>query len=379
MAGGNLYIAADKQFVDIEMGDRPLSQLCAPSIPPPRDDLLPSILPSDASPPSQIPPEAVPAFLPTPEHPPSVPHAPASTAQVPAEQQCTLLTLAPRDYFSLHIPAPASPLPPKQARHTVEASPHARANMQADPAPKTSRSEVQAAACLVYRPRQDLPPPIPVQTSITPSPVVLAPFQPFPPAPQSFPSVQQGTALSTSAPPSQCDAPPASLTRHDLLLLSVASATPSAIRTPPRPIEALQQAQTAILPAPVKAAAAKIDTLLQAIEALKASLQAIISGQRTAEAHAMVQRVRQKKAPHCKFCGKAGHIIKECEEVDEYLLTGKCKRNTSGRIVLSSGAELPHTINPRTLQEYCDAYHRQNPTIQPLAEPCPEHIPASVA
>ncbi|KAF8488566.1 hypothetical protein F5888DRAFT_1809614 [Russula emetica] len=251
--------------------------------------------------------------------------------------------------------------------------------MQADPAPKTSRSEVQAAACLVYRPRQDLPPPIPVQTSITPSPVVLAPFQPFPPAPQSFPSAQQGTAsaLSTSAPPSQCDAPPASSTRRNLLLLSVASATPSAIRTPPRPIEALQQAQTAILPAPVKAAAAKIDTLLQAIEALKASLQAIISGQRTAEAHAIVQRARQKKAPHCKFCGKAGHIIKECEEVDEYLL--KCKRNTSGRIVLSSGAEVPHGINCRTLRECCDAYHRQNPTIQPLAEPCPEHIPASAA
>ncbi len=60
---------------------------------------------------------------------------------------------------------------------------------------------------------------------------------------------------------------------------------------------------------------------------------------------------RRKKAPRCKFCGNTGHLIKDCEEAKEYILIGKCKRNTFGRIVLPSGTDIPQEIDCKTLQE----------------------------
>jgi len=56
-------------------------------------------------------------------------------------------------------------------------------------------------------------------------------------------------------------------------------------------------------------AAAKSEVFLQAIAALKASLQATTAGQEAVKAHATAPRGRQKKVPAAsKFCSESGEI-----------------------------------------------------------------------
>jgi hypothetical protein len=114
------------------------------------------------------------------------------------------------------------------------------------------------------------------------------------------------------------------------------------------------------LPAVANVADPKSKALLQAIATLEASLQATMAGQEAAKVHVTASKARQKKAPRCKFCGKTGHLIKDCEEADEYVLTGRCTRDTFGRIVLSSGVKVPPEVGCKTLQERCDRYRRQS-------------------
>src|SRR5258708_11858771 len=40
----------------------------------------------------------------------------------------------------------------------------------------------------------------------------------------------------------------------------------------------------------------------------------------------------------CNFCGGAGHYIRECEVVNEYIRSRKCKRSLDRKVVLASGA-----------------------------------------
>jgi hypothetical protein len=129
----------------------------------------------------------------------------------------------------------------------------------------------------------------------------------------------------------------------------------------------LRQARATPSSAQVDMATAKCAALLQAIVDLKASLKAIIADQSAARAHQTAPEARNKKARRCKFCGGVGHIIKACNEADEYVLARKCTRDPSGRILLPCGAEVPQETNGKTIRERCDELHRQNPSIQVAA------------
>ena len=136
---------------------------------------------------------------------------------------------------------------------------------------------------------------------------------------------------------------------------------PLTVPTPLHPTDTSPQAQRALSPAPADTAAAKCKALWQTIAALKASLKTFITGQETVRADVaavLLPGARQKKAPCCKFCSRAGHVIKACEEAEEYIHLGKCKRNPSGTIVLPSGAEIPCAVNCKTLQERTNKYHQ---------------------
>jgi hypothetical protein len=294
------------------------SKRSAPSVSSPRDTVSLSTRPPDNPPPFHVPPLATPTFPPTRERPLLAKVAPASFTQVPSEQQRAPPGLLPRDYFSPPIASPASVL-----RNTI----------------------------------------------------VPAPISQSPPGPQSFQPDQQSTALPIRAPSFQYPAPPVPPPRRTLLHLSAAPATALAIRTAPGTAEAILQAQTTPPPAPVNAAAVRCKVLLQAIADLKASLQATSAGPKAVRAHATVPGARDKKAPRCKFCGKAGHLIKDCKEADKYILAGKCKRNASGRIVLSSGADITCGTDCKTLQDRCDKWHRQNPGLQAaIPRPHPDNL-----
>ncbi|KAH9009722.1 hypothetical protein EDB85DRAFT_2162357 [Lactarius pseudohatsudake] len=63
----------------------------------------------------------------------------------------------------------------------------------------------------------------------------------------------------------------------------------------------------------------------------------------------------------CNFCGVPGHFIRECEIVAEYGRLGKCKCNHEGKVVLPSGAMVPHEITGAWLRDRFDEYHAWNP------------------
>src|SRR3984957_1890382 len=62
----------------------------------------------------------------------------------------------------------------------------------------------------------------------------------------------------------------------------------------------------------------------------------------------------------CNFCG-GQHYIRDCHVVDEYIQAGKCKRNTEGKVVLSTGAYVPRDIPGTLLRERVDEWHHRFP------------------
>ncbi len=317
-------------------------------------------------------------FPPRPEHSEVAQADMTPTAQVPADQHPASPSIPPRNNSMPPTPAIASRLHPRRAPRTVRAFPLAKVHRQVNAAPsepRMAKSAGQADAHPRQSPRHDPPPPLPAQTSQPSTRAVLTALRPFPLAPQSFPSVAQEAASQTSALRSQNSAAYTPAARQDLMHQAAAPIAPLTVSTPPCSTDTSPQAQRALSPAPADTAAAKCKALWQKIAALKASLKTFITGQETVRADmaaVLLPGARQKKAPCCKFCGRAGHVIKACEEAEEYIHLGKCKCNPSGTIVLPSGAEIPRAIDCKTLQEHADKYHQWKCSSQAAAAKWPQ-------
>ncbi len=63
----------------------------------------------------------------------------------------------------------------------------------------------------------------------------------------------------------------------------------------------------------------------------------------------------------CNFCSRAGHYIRECEVVNKYIHTGKCKHSANGKVVLTSGTMVLCGIMGAWLRDCVDEWHRLNP------------------
>ncbi|KAG6851732.1 hypothetical protein C0991_006631 [Blastosporella zonata] len=91
---------------------------------------------------------------------------------------------------------------------------------------------------------------------------------------------------------------------------------------------------------------AKMDTKL---EAILASLQKLTSGN---------NNIGRGK---CAFCGRMGHTVHNCYEVEQYINSGRVLQRDNC-LCLPSGAMLPNlTIPGLTLQNHFDNYHQVNP------------------
>ena len=62
----------------------------------------------------------------------------------------------------------------------------------------------------------------------------------------------------------------------------------------------------------------------------------------------------------CNFCS-GPHFIRECKMVEEYIKTGKCRRNIEGNIVLSTGAWILWDIPGNNFKEWINKWHNCNP------------------
>ena len=63
---------------------------------------------------------------------------------------------------------------------------------------------------------------------------------------------------------------------------------------------------------------------------------------------------------NCNFCN-GEHFIRDCKLVDDYIKAGKCKCNIEGKVVLPSGAFVPHDIPGTVLRKRIDEWHKRNP------------------
>src|SRR5258708_38643989 len=128
---------------------------------------------------------------------------------------------------------------------------------------------------------------------------------------------------------------------------AAAPIAPLTVLTPPCSTDTPLQEQRALSPALADTVAAKCEALWQTIVTLKASLQMFITGQETVktEVTVLLPGARQKKAPCCKFCGRARHVIKACEEAEKYIHLGKSKCNPLGTIVPPPAAATPHAVD----------------------------------
>jgi hypothetical protein len=63
----------------------------------------------------------------------------------------------------------------------------------------------------------------------------------------------------------------------------------------------------------------------------------------------------------CNFCSIPSHYIWECKIIEEYIQFGKCKHSSDNRVILSSGAQVPHSITGVWLRNHIDEWHQQNP------------------
>jgi hypothetical protein len=63
----------------------------------------------------------------------------------------------------------------------------------------------------------------------------------------------------------------------------------------------------------------------------------------------------------CNFCGRTGHFIQQSKIITEYNQVSKCKRSADGKVVLPSGAMVPHNIPGTWLQDCVDEWHQLKP------------------
>ncbi|KAH9021830.1 hypothetical protein EDB85DRAFT_2152124 [Lactarius pseudohatsudake] len=241
-----------------------------------------------------------------------------------------ILILSPS---SLAPPAPLTFPPP-----TVHAFPLATESLSpipSDPCTATHALKQERAASLVPAPRDAALPFTASAETSKPIPTLPPPVQAFPPTLQ-FVQADAPATVPTSAP--KCAAP----------LISVAARRSAAIRVDTSTARA-------------NATAATLDALADVIATLKSGLEAILNAQKSPEVRAPEPEAARSQVEHCKFCRSGTHIEEECEEAEEYILAGMCKRNVFGRLTLPSGAEVPRRIKGKCLRKRFEEYHSQHP------------------
>jgi len=71
---------------------------------------------------------------------------------------------------------------------------------------------------------------------------------------------------------------------------------------------------------------------------------------------------QQSNRPNCcNFCGVREHYMRDCALIAKYMQDGKIKRNSDGKIILSTGAFIPRTIEGQWMKDRVDEWHRLNP------------------
>ena len=113
-----------------------------------------------------------------------------------------------------------------------------------------------------------------------------------------------------------------------------------------------------------------------------ARLESILAAQSLELAKRSIPRTTNAPANRtCNFCSEPGHFVGACPKALEYIKSGKCMRNSEGRICLPSGRYLPGTIVGNNLSERFDKYYAtyQSQNTQPATTAVFEAQPAGLS
>src|SRR6202045_5185733 len=113
-----------------------------------------------------------------------------------------------------------------------------------------------------------------------------------------------------------------------------------------------------------------------------ARLESILAAQSLELAKHSIPRTTNAPANRtCNFCSEPGHFVGACPKALEYIKSGKCMRNSEGRICLPSGRYLPGTIVGNNLSERFDKYYAtyQSQNTQPATTAVFEAHPAGLS
>ncbi len=69
----------------------------------------------------------------------------------------------------------------------------------------------------------------------------------------------------------------------------------------------------------------------------------------------------QPRTSRCVFCSELSHHLRDCPRADDYVKSGRCKRNSEGRVILPNGNTIErHAHHGRNLKERIDHWHAEN-------------------
>ncbi len=121
---------------------------------------------------------------------------------------------------------------------------------------------------------------------------------------------------------------------------------------------------TTIPSPPIDQTSAKIEPLMAVMTSLgemfKTAIQSQPAGAKPRSTGVAATGISAPGNSNCNFCGGTGHFIQECEVVMEFICISKCKCSADGKVVLPSGAMVPHGITGTWLHDHIDEYHWQN-------------------
>ena len=101
------------------------------------------------------------------------------------------------------------------------------------------------------------------------------------------------------------------------------------------------------------------ETVANLREMIKATTQTqAASGEPAPEAQKASSIPRRER---CKFCGREGHVFRDCVIIDDYIRQGRCRYSPLGNVVLSTRGAVPGRTPGAWMHNRIDKWHQLHP------------------
>ncbi|KZT00628.1 uncharacterized protein LAESUDRAFT_764461 [Laetiporus sulphureus 93-53] len=114
-----------------------------------------------------------------------------------------------------------------------------------------------------------------------------------------------------------------------------------------------------------------IESLVKSVQTLTAAVTGVVPKGNGIQASAAPKPTMSSGGNgmgYCHYCGEAGGMIGTCKHIEEDIKSGKCMRNSAGKVVLPNGFFVPCNIPGIIIHDQIYEWHRRNQsTVQTQA------------